>query len=618
MKNKLLLLLLFLMIWGFAFSQVAINESGEDPDPSAILDLKSTDKGFLVPRMTTAEREAISTTQSGLLVYDTDKESFWHYNSQNTSWVEIGAGGSAGANSINDLSDGIYSGLSIYMGEDAGINDDGTDNLNTGVGYSALQNTTTGYRNTAFGMSSLREATVSYGNTSIGYAAMLYNEGSETVAIGHMAGRGNPGTSTDGSVYLGYNAGFYNTDNNKLFIDNSDTYFPLIGGDFETNQVNIHGSIKITGGNPAAGKVLTSDAEGNATWQEAAGGASSLDDLSDAINDNMSVFIGSGAGINDDGYNSNTSVGVYSLHTNTSGIYNTSSGYQSMYSNITGSWNSAFGYISMEDNASGNRNTAIGFGSLRNNTVGNDNIVLGYNTLMYSVSGDRNVAIGNESGYYSTGFGNIFLGNQAGYFETGNNKLYIDNSNTETPLIGGDFQANQVKINGDLVVSQNVTTSGEYKYVQTKTKLLSIPPAAFSSSNPHDEDEGLFSIGSGRWYVETNVDDGLYKIHAPVYLPDGAELTRFSWYYNKSNVDLSVKLYRILKLSNVSTTMAGFADYTDNPYIVKIDDTTINDNTIDNTQYYYFIVVILDKGSTGWDYSSFYGAEIEYTIDYND
>ncbi len=42
------------------------------PDPSAKLDLQSTDKGFLPPRMTTAEREAIATPAEGLMVYDTD------------------------------------------------------------------------------------------------------------------------------------------------------------------------------------------------------------------------------------------------------------------------------------------------------------------------------------------------------------------------------------------------------------------------------------------------------------------------------------------------------------------------------------------------------------------
>ena len=54
---------------------------------------------------------------------------------------------------------------------------------------------------------------------------------------------------------------------NKLYIESSDSSTPLIGGDFSTDEVTINGTLKITGGNPAVGKVLTSDADGNSTWE---------------------------------------------------------------------------------------------------------------------------------------------------------------------------------------------------------------------------------------------------------------------------------------------------------------------------------------------------------------
>lgn len=41
---------------------------------------------------------------------------------------------------------------------------------------------------------------------------------------------------------------------------------------------------------------------------------------------------------------------------------------------------------------------------------------------------------------------NVYLGNGAGLHETGSNKLYIANSDTHTPLIGGDFKKNLVTI----------------------------------------------------------------------------------------------------------------------------------------------------------------------------
>lgn len=52
---------------------VAINNSGNPPAASAILDISSNAKGILIPRMTTAQCSDINAPASGLLIYDTDK-----------------------------------------------------------------------------------------------------------------------------------------------------------------------------------------------------------------------------------------------------------------------------------------------------------------------------------------------------------------------------------------------------------------------------------------------------------------------------------------------------------------------------------------------------------------
>jgi len=57
------------------------------PDASAALDITSTDKGVLVPRLTTAQREMIASPAQGLLVYDTDTESFWFKGTG--SWLQL-------------------------------------------------------------------------------------------------------------------------------------------------------------------------------------------------------------------------------------------------------------------------------------------------------------------------------------------------------------------------------------------------------------------------------------------------------------------------------------------------------------------------------------------------
>jgi len=57
-----------------------IKNSTDRPVASAILDLNSTTKGFLSPRMTATQRAAISSPATGLLVYDTDSSRYMLYN----------------------------------------------------------------------------------------------------------------------------------------------------------------------------------------------------------------------------------------------------------------------------------------------------------------------------------------------------------------------------------------------------------------------------------------------------------------------------------------------------------------------------------------------------------
>jgi subtilisin-like proprotein convertase family protein len=57
------------------------------PEPSALFELNSNDKGLLTPRMPTSQRNAILSPATGLLVYDTDTGSFWYFN--NSAWNEI-------------------------------------------------------------------------------------------------------------------------------------------------------------------------------------------------------------------------------------------------------------------------------------------------------------------------------------------------------------------------------------------------------------------------------------------------------------------------------------------------------------------------------------------------
>ena len=56
---------------GFAQNVSITDDDSYIADSSAMLDVKSTTKGFLAPRMTTVQKNAITTPATGLMVYDT-------------------------------------------------------------------------------------------------------------------------------------------------------------------------------------------------------------------------------------------------------------------------------------------------------------------------------------------------------------------------------------------------------------------------------------------------------------------------------------------------------------------------------------------------------------------
>ena len=101
MKNIFLAIAIILFALNTNAQSVAINNDGSTADPSAILDLKSTNQGVLVPRLTQTQRTAIATPATGLMVYQTDATAgFYFYNG--TAWTSLnGANGTNGTNGAN-------------------------------------------------------------------------------------------------------------------------------------------------------------------------------------------------------------------------------------------------------------------------------------------------------------------------------------------------------------------------------------------------------------------------------------------------------------------------------------------------------------------------------------
>ncbi|MCX6278813.1 MAG: hypothetical protein NT004_12060 [Bacteroidetes bacterium] len=74
------------------FAQVSVNTDNSQPDPSAMLEVKSTTKGALLPRMTLAELSAISNPANGLQVFCTTDGKMYIFVSTLNLWKEVAYG----------------------------------------------------------------------------------------------------------------------------------------------------------------------------------------------------------------------------------------------------------------------------------------------------------------------------------------------------------------------------------------------------------------------------------------------------------------------------------------------------------------------------------------------
>jgi hypothetical protein len=89
MRNILFFMVLFLLVSRNLFAQISINDDISAPDPSAMLDVKSTTKGALLPRMTQAQILAIQNPADGLIVFCTTDNKLYVYYSADSKWQEV-------------------------------------------------------------------------------------------------------------------------------------------------------------------------------------------------------------------------------------------------------------------------------------------------------------------------------------------------------------------------------------------------------------------------------------------------------------------------------------------------------------------------------------------------
>ncbi|TVR82248.1 MAG: hypothetical protein EA412_01910 [Chitinophagaceae bacterium] len=88
-KGSILFLLIFFSpVLIYAQDNVGIGTT--TPDPSALLEVQSSDKGFLPPRLTTVQRDNINAPAEGLVIYNTDTKCIEFFDS--ASWISICGG----------------------------------------------------------------------------------------------------------------------------------------------------------------------------------------------------------------------------------------------------------------------------------------------------------------------------------------------------------------------------------------------------------------------------------------------------------------------------------------------------------------------------------------------
>ncbi len=330
---------------------------------------------------------------------------------------------------------------------------------NTANGYASLYNNTTGYNNTANGKLALESNTTGSSNSGLGYRSDMSDRLTNATAIGS-----NSFVTTSNSLVLGS----INGTNGATADVNVG-----IGTTAPTERLHVVGKLKMVDGNEALGKVLTSDANGVASWQTAVGGSSgwqltgntlTATDFLGSINNADVIFKRNNLQAGRIG-TTNTSYGLEALNPNTAGVYNTANGYLSLYSNTTGSNNTANGTASLYNNTTGNYNTANGVYSLYFNTTGNSNTANGVQSLYANTTGYNNTANGYHSLYANTtGYNNTANGYHSLYANTtgsnntalGINAFAIGATFSNSTALGASSTisaSNQVRIGNNTVTS---------------------------------------------------------------------------------------------------------------------------------------------------------------------
>jgi len=208
------------------------------------------------------------------------------------------------------------------------------------------------------------------------------------------------------------------------------------------------------------------------------------------------------------------------------------------------------GNLAHTGGSEGYSNTAIGHHSIFAITTGSFNNAWGAHSLFNLTSGNGNVGVGVLSGNkITTGSYNVMIGDLAGPTANGDYGLFIDISETDTPLIGGNFNSNYVRIydklgigvtpTAELHLAAGTATAGTAPLKLTSGTLLTTPEAGV-----------LEYDGTGIYLTNTNhrrfISQASDSIVTPVSVASTTDLTTVFTAVLNAN---ELKEHRVYRLS---------------------------------------------------------------------
>ena len=434
------------------------------PSASALLDLTSTTKGFLPPRMTAVQRAAILTPTAGLMVYQTDGTA-GTYQFDGSAWAKVGGAVSGGIGTVTSVTN--TSGSAITIGGTA------TDPT-VGLNQSALALTESQVTN----LTSDLAAKVATSTTVNGHAL----SGNVTVSASDLTTGTLPhaqlptllsadipansantsGTAAGLSATLGVNRGGTGANTltaNSVLLGNGTNALQNVAPGTSGNVLTSNGTTWISqaaGGGGAAWALginngaLNSDGRAGGLQNiyrngyvriNSAGDPSYPLDVSGTIRASGSLYLG-----DSDAYNPNF-------------VYAGNQRFLTWFGNEgVLNYNTFLGVLAGQDHSSGasyffKRNTGIGGLSLGSLTQGTDNTALGYNTLPFNNTGSFNIVIGSGAGgqlgnliypivattslSYNILIGNVGVADEGNTIRIGTNHVAADPNATPAVLESG-------------------------------------------------------------------------------------------------------------------------------------------------------------------------------------